>query len=318
MILIHAKEIRRFINGPRMSHILRQNVENWNQICSSLDVIEDTEEAIRAFDPTPTNRQVLREDMGKRYLALYGVLQAMFLQQDAVFHLCESLSTAHELSQYPLLDDIRDVRNASIGHPTKRTKQKKRSHHFLSRISMNHPNDIRLLSFYPDGSMKVEGIDLTDLTGRQTCNIECILAGIVSILRQRIEDHKAKFMNDKFADVFPSTLDHNFEKLFEALRRPDRFDQGLWAVQDVEQIMANFRAALQRQDMDVDTFDSVELLFDELAYPIAELRKHLEGQPSDIQSVRMAKIVGFYMRVKADELKQTTVDLDSDEDDDGY
>jgi len=243
MILKQTKQIRHFINGPRMSHMLRKNVENWNQICSSLDVIEDTDEAIRAFNPTPMCRESLREDMGKRYLALYGVLQALFLQQDAVFHLCESLSTSHEQSSYPRLDNIRDVRNASIGHPTKRTKRKQRSHHFLSRISMNHPNDIRLLSFYPDGSMKAEGIDLVGLIAQQVNDVESILVEVVAILRQRVEDHKAKFMNEKFAIDFPTTLDYSFEKLFEALRRPDRADQGIWAVQDVEQVMSDFRAA---------------------------------------------------------------------------
>lgn len=38
-----TEQIRDYINGPRMSYLLSQDMETWNQICSSLDIIEDTD-----------------------------------------------------------------------------------------------------------------------------------------------------------------------------------------------------------------------------------------------------------------------------------
>jgi hypothetical protein len=61
-------------------HILVQVRPDWNRLTSSLDVIGDTELAFDAYlehlhDPaTP----------GELYILLYGVMQALFIQQDAV------------------------------------------------------------------------------------------------------------------------------------------------------------------------------------------------------------------------------------------
>jgi hypothetical protein len=50
------------------------------------------------------------------YLKLYELLQALFLQQDAVKHLCEALAVPNDPDQFPRLRPIREARNASIGH----------------------------------------------------------------------------------------------------------------------------------------------------------------------------------------------------------
>jgi len=43
------QDIRKFINSPRKQFHLLKDAEAWNRLCSSLDVIGDTELAIDAY-----------------------------------------------------------------------------------------------------------------------------------------------------------------------------------------------------------------------------------------------------------------------------
>ncbi|MEA2583880.1 MAG: hypothetical protein QOF33_1965, partial [Thermomicrobiales bacterium] len=116
----HTAKIRDHINGPRLNYILSRNSGKWNQLCSSLDIVEDTQLAIDAYCAADDSADGTNRNVGQQYLALYGLLQALFLQQDASAHLCEALDIPFDLKDFPRLDAIRDVRNASIGHPTKK------------------------------------------------------------------------------------------------------------------------------------------------------------------------------------------------------
>ena len=86
-------EVSRFIRdyGQDPRHI--QNLQvvrfTWHQLWAALDVIEDTELAIEAYlqSKYPT-------DIGERYLRLYGLLQVLFVQQDAMRHVIEAIRPA--------------------------------------------------------------------------------------------------------------------------------------------------------------------------------------------------------------------------------
>lgn len=64
------EQIRDFINSPRKQHILLQDHADWNKLCSSLDVVGDTELAIDAY---MENINEPASD-GQKYLILYGIL----------------------------------------------------------------------------------------------------------------------------------------------------------------------------------------------------------------------------------------------------
>ena len=79
-------QIRGYINRARTQYVLLQNAQSWNQLCSSLDVIGDTELCFEAYDQSPSP-----SGDGATYLLVYGALQALVLQQDAVRHMAEAL-----------------------------------------------------------------------------------------------------------------------------------------------------------------------------------------------------------------------------------
>lgn len=86
MIIEKVSEVRDYINDPRKKFKLFQNKNKWRQLCASMDVIQDTQLAIDSYFK-----------LGKfdaysgGYLYLYGLLQAFFMQQDAVSSLNCSL-----------------------------------------------------------------------------------------------------------------------------------------------------------------------------------------------------------------------------------
>lgn len=70
---------------------------------------------------------------GSSYLLAYGFLQALFLQQDAVEHLHDAIQLPWESD--PLLKEIREIRNDSIGHP--KNRQGGKSFSLISRPSIS-------------------------------------------------------------------------------------------------------------------------------------------------------------------------------------
>jgi hypothetical protein len=97
------ERIREFINSGRKQSSLLTDSSAWNKLCSSLDLIGDTELAILSY-PNLCNTQ----DDGASYLIIYGILQTLLLQQDATKNISDSLGIKVKLPKP--LEDIRIIR----------------------------------------------------------------------------------------------------------------------------------------------------------------------------------------------------------------
>ena len=72
--------------------------EDWNYILASEDILEDSNEAISSFLRFGISGPTKYNDLGEKYLRLYGVLNATYLQQQAVLNLykffqCQGVKT---------------------------------------------------------------------------------------------------------------------------------------------------------------------------------------------------------------------------------
>jgi len=209
----HTREIRDFVNDARKHYELRRDKSKFSQVCSSLDAIEDSEQAITAF-----GRSDFGKDVALGYLVIYGVLQASFLQQDAVWNLCEALDIPRDKSAYPSLSVIREIRNDSVGHPTKRDRGKKAATTFshITQISMS-VNGFDLLTFGDDGSYSSRRVDLPTLIGEQSQAVGDILLKVTKALKKERESHKARFRMKKLAQFFPETMGYYCGKVAEGV-----------------------------------------------------------------------------------------------------
>jgi len=107
-----------------------------HQICSSLDTIGDTSLAMDSY-----LKLEFPLDSGQKYIFIYGILQVLFVQQDAVKNLLQSLNI--EYSRNEKLKEIRNIRNNAIGHPTLREERKTKnplSYHYITRCTIGKDN----------------------------------------------------------------------------------------------------------------------------------------------------------------------------------
>ena len=115
------------------------------QLCSCLDVIKDTERCLDTY--LTTNIDEL--DFGNKYMYVYGSLQALYVQQDAVKHFTCTLKKDYPRDRY--LKEIREVRNRSVGHPTDQGRDSGKTSNFITRDSIGSKG-FELGTTYADGS----------------------------------------------------------------------------------------------------------------------------------------------------------------------
>ena len=118
---------------------------------------------------------------GEHYLALYGLLQAMVLQQDAVCNLDEALGgSGTAVGSDRHLQDIRKIRNVSVGHPTKVDRRDVMSHHQISRPKIG--KGFELVSAYDDGRREFNFVSLSQLLRKQKLSVARMLRVMVQNL----------------------------------------------------------------------------------------------------------------------------------------
>ena len=306
-----TKKIREVINNPRKQHTLLKNRNLWNQLCSCLDVIEDSQEAIDAY----SSIKVLKSK-GGIYLAVYGLLQAIYVQQDAIKNLGESLKIPISLEAYPILMNIRAIRNESVGHPTKKDKPKSKpiSYHSISRITLCLKG-FQLHSYYADGELKVKDILIIDLIADQKKYISEILISIVHKLEQEEVAHKEKFRAEKLASTFPDSLDYYFQKLLESTEMKGQNKLGLINLQQIKKSLEDFREMLAKRGIELEAYDSIKYVYQQIGYPLSELERFFQMSKKETDSnidEKAAYIFAFFIEKQFDELKQIAKEIDKD------
>ncbi|MBN1876419.1 MAG: hypothetical protein JXA33_19500 [Anaerolineae bacterium] len=310
IILEQVSQIRSFINNPRKHYELRQNKAMFSQLCSSFDIIEDTEEAIIAY-----TTMEFREDKSVYYLCVYGLLQAIYVQQDAVINLSESLGLPEKINTYPVLKDIREARNDIVGHPTKRDQRKGQptSYHHISRITLSQ-SGFQLISYFADGSSpQFRNIDLQELITKQREFISKILGSLITQLEAEGKAHKARFRMEKLVDIFPSTLGYNFEKIFEGIHRDDYAEFADLNLQQIQEIAYNFREAVKKRNMDF--YESLQEEYELLEYARTHLNEYYLARTNGEEAkteIPTVKIFADFLQRQLDTLRTYAQEIDQD------
>ncbi len=316
-ILEQISEIREYVNAPRKHYGLFQNKPMFFQLSSSMDVIEDTESAINAF----TNKDFGNSNKNELYLGIYGLLQAIYLQQDAVINLCDALSIKEDLKNYPKLIEIRGIRNDSVGHPTKRDvdrKKKIHSYNFITQMSMSK-GGFELLSQFSNGEHKHKFIQINELITNQHSFISDILIKVVEKLQQEEQEHKAKYRGEILMELFPSTTSYYIEKLRGGVYSEHQYGEvdvavGIAGLEQLVVFISNFKEAVQRRDISFheSLIDEYELI----DFAVTELKNFLEAKAkgTSIEKPNKLKAIIFckFIENEISELKAYAKQLDDE------
>ena len=188
-----TNDIRKIISSP-LDEL--EDSPPWKMLCSCLDVIQDTNCCLEAFLKTDINFDSCNQylDDGNKYMYVYGTLQALFMQQDAIKHFTESLQSLYALDPSlldpllldPSLKEIREIRNDSVGHPTKRDRGKNKTvtFNFIARNSIGNQG-FRLRTAYADcRSDCVKDINIPNLITRQRDILMGVLGNVLETLKE--------------------------------------------------------------------------------------------------------------------------------------
>ncbi len=185
----------------------RKHDGDWNQFCAALDTIEDTCLAIENFQKDPNDLFIKNP-----YLATYGILQALFIQQDAVNYLKISLFGNNKKidwsnKKYLELAKIRQVRNETIGHPVK-TEQKGRKSKYANDEITSCTIDRSSLSkdgfrymLWMNSRTESKTIKFSEIIELQDKYLGAELQSVMKEIQKEEKQHKAKFKGEKLAEL---------------------------------------------------------------------------------------------------------------------
>jgi len=277
--------VRDKINETIIQNHLINNTGKWYQICSCMDVIEDTELAINSY-----NNNYNPKDDGDKYILLYGVLQAMFLQQDAVRYLMESLGI--EFQQNNELKAIRDIRNESIGHPTKRGKGKKTTYHFIVRVGIDKNKFDIMTTFNDKRSSDFKSIDLTVLFKIQEETLILSLESVMKCLATLKKEIKMRFTGNKLVKLFKSNeMEYALKCVVEAAYNPIHTPKGSFGVKVVNEKLEEFKTGMKEREFQVSDYEEE---IDLIIYAADKLEKYFSNIDDTLQE-KDAQIFAYYI-----------------------
>ena len=296
-------QVRDHINTHRYQKVLISKLDNWSQICSSLDTLGDTGLALKCYF-----KSEFPAETGLTYIYTYGLLQALFIQQDAMNHLSEAFKVPYELSDE--LKSIREVRNASIGHPTKNRVKKTTYFNHISRISMSK-GGFTLARFYDEGESEFIDVDLRKIAETQLTEINNAYALISDKLRETDEQHRAKFMEKPLADILHSTMGYMFEKVGQAIYSPSspNISFGLGMLESIEETYINFQSALQERN---ELTNHTQYELNEYFHGIQRVKAYLTNPDVNYFSEADARIYLFYLQKNHKSFESLAREIDED------
>jgi hypothetical protein len=296
------QEIRDLVNSPRKRALVEKDHAGWPKTVSSLDAIGDTEQALDQYltmDEPAT--------YGGKYLTLHGALQVLFLQQDAVEHLCEALGLPY--TPDPRLKQIREVRNDSSGHPTKRRNDKAFGR--ISRTSMRE-RSYKLAISYPDADTDFSTVDVTKLIEDQRAILHKALSEVVEKLKEEEMKHREEFRDIKLAGLFSKSLGNDCDKIAEAIAGDLPADVGAGLIGSMLDGIRALKEELERRGILEAYGDAVAEYSRHLEHPLNELRGFFESPAESRPSTGVASALLPRVRKYMGEFAQMAEEIDEE------
>ena len=159
-ILSLEQQIRGYVNGAKLyDRHFKAHLDEWKALCVAMDTLGDSCLALGYYEASGIGK----ED-GEKYLKLYGLLQAIFLQQDSIRQL-HQLFVGSDLQPGPdsAWKKIIELRNLTVCHPIEKKEKAGIKRCFISRVTI-HAGDFQLVIWNSDkGQDEFEDVDLQSL-----------------------------------------------------------------------------------------------------------------------------------------------------------
>ena len=294
--------IRELINESRKHASLLENEDMFMMLCACLDTIVDTYCCLEGFLTT----DIEHLDINNKYVYVYGTMQALFVEQKAVKHLCDSLGIAY--TPDPLLKDIGDVRHESVGHPTNSGN----AYSFISRYSIGNTG-FELSTYYgAERGLPPKYIDVNvpELIAKQREKLSNVLDDVIKILEKEKMDHKQKFSGQKLSDAFHNT-GYLFSKISEVILNPKSAHAEIadGHVDRILEVVNQYKTGLDERG---ELNDSNSYIYDNLNYSLQHLKTYFQEPNETHINKTDAYIFVDFARRQVRELKGGAEQLDEE------
>jgi hypothetical protein len=307
--------IREFIHHPRRLDPLLKDKPGWNMLASAMDVVSDTEWAITSYEHCGY------ADKGMLYLVLYGLLQAMYVQQDGLENLVRALegNEQYKIVSEPEAAFIRGVRHDTIGHPTKQGSIKPRKD---GRAGEQISHAIVQHALHKEGFTLLRASNLTGTqfvdyrTETLIAQNRALAVRVLTRTKKKLEDiemeHRKAFKGEKLASIFPGQMGYYFEKIHAAIHSPSYGNgpMGEIGLQMVGDAFTGFKAALDKRGI-LNESSHIHYELDETEYPLVELGLYFKGA-GILTDARAASIFAHFAQHKMKELLGIAEEIDSE------
>lgn len=225
------RELRDLINSSicyKQGAWDRKDDGDWSKLWTAVDNVEDTQSAIEEYSSL--------KDFSR--LAVYGLLQAMYVQQDAIGHLEEAIKIQIPdwNKDYLGLSNIRDIRNETVGHPISKNGL---------YTSISHTNNLDALEYgvWSKDGFQHKTVNLKEIIVLQH---DLLVKEIERIAQKISEDeshHKSEFVEKRLSELLTSTSYH-IEKLW-SFERSREYSKVNW--ERLKSIYGNFKEEIKKR-----------------------------------------------------------------------
>lgn len=316
-------KIRELINKPILNSLLSKDHKRWNLMCGSLDAIESAQMAIDSYNGL--NKENIR-DIGQK-LIIYGLFQALYIQQDATSNLCSSLGITlvkeeKDLkNKYPEVCEIRQLRNKAVGHPTPGKNDKDKNTH----SSLIENDSIELFSYTEAGQFSYSEYKISDCIEKQSQSLCGIIQEVIKKMESIEKEHKDKYKQNKLRDCFPPDPQYCIDKVFEAINLIDVQNQGETTPQRIGRESRISLASSHTNDLiiSIDKLNkelterevqdvSVRLDIEHSKYPLEKLKKYFEDVSKSSFNSQDARAYADSAKVHISDLIEGAKNLDDE------
>ena len=306
-----SQSIRDIVFNPAMEHLFLNGVDERFQIAACLDTIEDTQLAIDEYRLLDISEDEINK--GKIYLAIYGVLQGLFLQQDALRYLSEALQHPFQIDDNTRLKDIRDLRNMIAGHPTSHRRKGREAFYAINRMTLSLQR-FDILEHVKQSSSKMMPIDIEAMILDSETHISQALRNLQNKLEGDIGKHKARFHDKRLASLFHESLGYMCGKLLAGTSGSSNDSDRILAVaavRTIEDLLRELQKALSERGTSPEDCPGVDLVWDNLKYPLKSIRAFFFSDDAiQTPDPKAARIFAWYVQLQLRELREVCQEID--------
>lgn len=249
------KKIREHITRTEKLAQILVDRKNWLQLTSAIITLEDTACAVQFYISSE-----YPADVNGKYLYTYGLLQALFVQQNAVDHICVSLfeEKLNYKEKYPEAYKVREIRDDVVGHPTNRKNQyfiqlaqfslSKHGFHYMKHDSKGNFEDTQAIHVDV-----LEAIEENAKCINQT--LEIVLDRLEAEFKSYIDAHRGRKMKEIFRD-----LSYAHQKFYDT----DAVELSLWGYDATKEMVKQCEEELVKRYGSIDAHSSYKRLLGEI------------------------------------------------------